>query len=343
MIASLTQPPLLSVLLLLLLLLQRPPIASGLLTVMPTNAVLHAPWTPFTSTGALNLSVVPALAADAAAGGCNVVWCSGGMGQFDTLTLAERKAVAEAWMSAAASLDLFVIVHVGTTVQADAIELARHAASIGASGIGAVPPYYSKPSGPAGVAAWMAPVAAAAPSTPFFYYHIPGATGVSISMLALFPAALAAIPSFAGVKYVSGDLADFAALQAAYGRVVPSLALMFAPEPKLAGVGLGARGVVLAESFFAPTWLRMCHAVLANNWAAARAEQQWKMRIADIFSSFAGDGERTVYRATIGVDMGPPRAPSTPLAEGDYSALIAQLRAAGFFNQSAGGGPCVLP
>lgn len=143
---------------------------------IPLNVVLNAPFTPFTSTLSLNLSVIPALAADAVSSGVNVVWASGGMGQFDTLSLGERKEVAEAWVSAARSLDLFVIIHVGTTVQSEAIELAAHAQSIGADGVAAVPPYYTRPSTPAAIANWLKPVAEAAPSLPFFYYvsHVGG-------------------------------------------------------------------------------------------------------------------------------------------------------------------------
>lgn len=137
---------------------------------IPANVVLNAPFTPFNKEGALNLSVIPALAADAAASGVNVVWAAGGMGQFDTLSVAERKALAAAWVTATRALDIFVIVHVGTTVQAEAIELAAHAQSIGADGIAAVPPYYERSSSPAAVASWLAPVAAAAPALPFFYY-----------------------------------------------------------------------------------------------------------------------------------------------------------------------------
>ena len=160
-------------------------------------------------------------------------------------------------------------------------------------------------------------------------------------MVALFPEMLKAIPNFGGVKYVSPDVSDFFSLTTLYGDR-DDLALLFAPEPKLAGVALGARGVVLAESWFAPTWLRMCHHVLEGNWDAARTEQNWKLNIANIFGSFQGDAERAVYRATINVDIGPPRLPSVGLKESDYPLLISRLTAAGFFNQTVPG-PCVLP
>ena len=161
------------------------------------NAVLHAPMTPFTADGAVNLTAIPALARHAAASGVNFVFVVGGMGQFDALTLAERKAVAEAWLAAGRPLGLFICVHVGATAQADAIELAGHAASIGADAVASLPPFYERPPTPEVLASWLAPVAAAAAPLSFYYYHIPASTGVAMSMASFFPAALRAIPTFA--------------------------------------------------------------------------------------------------------------------------------------------------
>ena len=86
----------------------------------------------------------------------------------------------------------------------------------------------------------------------------------------------------------------------------------------------------------------MCHAVLAGNWTAARSEQQWKQRVAAVFGSFAGDSERTVYRRLAGIEMGPPRPPAAPLAESDYTRLVAALDDVGFWSQGPVPGPCVL-
>ena len=51
---------------------------------------------------------------------------------LQALTVSERKAIAAAWVEAAKPYDLFVLVHVGSTCAADAIELASHAQAIGA-------------------------------------------------------------------------------------------------------------------------------------------------------------------------------------------------------------------
>lgn len=295
----------------------------------PANTVLHAPFTPFDYSGHVNVKVIPALAKDAASQGVNFLWISGSMSQFDTLTMAERKLIAEAWVKAAAPYDMFVLIHVGTTVAQDGMELAQHAATIGADAIGAVPPYYEQSPDPANLAQFLAPVAAAAPELPFYYYHLPGVTHCTFSMMSFVPFALEAIPSFAGIKFVSSDLDDYATLLNNY----PQLNNLFAPEPKLAGIALGAKGVVLAESFYAPTWLRMCHAAKVDNWVAARAEQKWKHDVMRVFAAYPS-AERVVYRKLIGVDMGPPRLPQMPFPEAQYDSLIAELDSFSFFNQT---------
>jgi len=229
-----------------------------------------------------------------------------------------------------------VLIHIGTTVAKDAIELAQHAASIGADAIGAVPPYYEQAPDPATLVQFLAPIAAAATQLPFYYYHLPGVTHCTFSMMSFVPLAIKAIPSFAGIKFVSSDLDDYATLINTY----PQIDSWFAPEPKLAGVALGAKGVVLAESFYAPTWLRTCHAAKANNWPAARAEQKWKHDVNAVFAAYPS-AERAVYVKLIGVDMAPPRLPSLPFPEEQYDSLISQLDAFGFFNQTIPG-PCRL-
>lgn len=151
-------------------------------------------------------------------------------------------------------------------------------------------------------------------------------------MFDLFTAAAAGgLDALAGVKYVSPDIMDFMTSTAAF----PDKAFMWAPEPKLQSFpfSLGA-GTILAEDFFAPTYLRMYAAWVAGDVPAALAEQKWKMSIVKLFAAYAGDAERSVYPALCGFDIGPPRPPNQPVAPADAVALHAALSAAGFFNQT---------
>ena len=62
------------------------------------------------------------------------------------------------------------------------------------------------------------------------------------------------------------------------GRYNSTRALLFAPEPKLASFALGqGRGTILAEDFYAPTYLRMRCAYDQGRFADARAEQAFKL------------------------------------------------------------------
>lgn len=311
----------------------------------PVNTVLSAPWTPFTGppTYALNVNVIWKYAANIAASGVNVVWIAGGMGQFDTLTVNERRQLAEAWVPAAKANGLYLIVHVGTTVQQDAIALAEHAASIGADAIASVPPYYERTGDPETLAKWFLPIVQASGNLPFLYYHIPGATGVDISMSAFLPVVTRVIPSFAGVKWVSSDTGDYIHCTKVFGN---SLRLLWAPEPKLQAIPLGAQGVILAESFYAGTWLRMCHAASNGNWRAAYQEQHWKRNIDSIMGQYGGGAaKRALFNYTAKIDIGPARPPSSdsvPITASQYTSLIAALTSAGFFNQTIPA-PCMLP
>ena len=281
---------------------------------LPHKIVLNAPFTPFKndSSQAVNLEPIAALAKHAKEVGVNVVWACGGMGQFDTLTMDERKAIALEWVVEGHKNGLYIIVHVGTTVLAEAIELAQHAASIGADAIASVPPYYEHGSFDEVVDFLNRISQQGAPKLPFFYYHIPGSTHQDMNIYDLLTAAPTKLPmlgtlyhttlfrffsvsilysflvylfvvhfvtslpfcslsfffflislffivltchppsSFlptpwcssirttAGVKYVSSDLVDFMNCQNDYGD---KYAMMFAPEPKITGIALGARYV----------------------------------------------------------------------------------------------------
>ena len=98
-----------------------------------------------------------------------------------------------------------------------------------------------------------------------------------------------------GVKFVSDDNADFLATSnwvasqqqgqsnattttAAATAATGGCTILYAPEPKLQGFALQSpyAGAVLAEDFYAPTYLRMRGLYEAGDAAGAVAEQNWK-------------------------------------------------------------------
>eukprot|EP01147_Barroeca_monosierra_P000342 gene342-7846_t len=302
---------------------------------VPDMALLHAPFTPFRNdaTRSLNLSVVPSMAKTAASFGANIIWTCGGMGEFYTLTVGERKEINAAWVTHGHKNGLYVIAHVGTTVLEDAITMAAHAKSIGADAIASVPPYYEQPGSIEELIAFLKPIAQAAHPLPLYYYHIPGSTHYNIQALDLLDAASTALPELLGIKYVSSDTLDWFHIVQKYNS---SHVLMFAPEPKLQSFALGlGRGAILAEDFFAPTFIRMQRHFVLNNHTAAQQEQLWKYQVMNIFSSFGGGlAEREIYKHINGVDLGPRRLPTGVFNPQNYKPLIHSLEDIGFFNQT---------
>jgi len=300
---------------------------------IPQFITLNAAYTPFLPDNTVNLTAVASLAADAAASGVNTVWVVGGMGQFDLLSVSERNALLKTWVTEGHKHGLFIIAHVGTTVQSDAVAMAAYAVSAGADAIAAVPPYYSTARSPDDLVSWFLPVVNAAPNLPFFYYHIPGSTKTSLNMYDFVTAALPKMPTFKGIKYVDNNQGDFLKLITTWPT---GYYWMWANEPKLQSLPFAGRGSILAESFYAGTYLRMWNAFNNGDISGSVTEQNWKVKVDGVFGKYGSSAKRWVYRRLCNVDMGLPRQPDTQQAFDpvQYNNMIQELTALGFFNQT---------
>ena len=169
----------------------------------------------------------------------------GTTGESMSLTLAERRVLVETWIKAAAGR-FPVIVHVGHTCQRDCVELAAHAAHRGAAAIATMGPCFAKPADVEMLADFCEPIAAAAPDLPFYYYHIPSMTGVSLPMASFLQVAGRRIPNLVGLKYSHDDLAELAACVALDGRRYE--VLFGKDEILLAALALGGRAPSAART-----------------------------------------------------------------------------------------------
>lgn len=102
------------------------------------TGLVAAAHTPFHRDGSLELSVVERQAEHMSAHNLGVVFICGTTGESHSLTVAERRQLAQRWMEVARGRLLQVIVQVGTNCQADARALAAHAESLGARAV--IPP-----------------------------------------------------------------------------------------------------------------------------------------------------------------------------------------------------------
>lgn len=289
-----------------------------------TQGLIAAPFTPFRADGALDCAAIAPYARHLVRTGVVGAFICGTTGEGSSLTIDERRRVAEAWI-AAAPPGLRVIVHVGHTCLEDCRALAAHAEAAGAGGIACLAPYFFRPAGPAAMTEWCAAVAAAAPKTPFYYYHIPSMTGVNFPVADFLAVAAPRIPNLAGVKFTFEDLEDFGrCLRVDGGRFD---VLFGRDELLLSALRLGARGAVGSTyNFAAPLYRELIAAHAAGD--APRAEALQAKAVTMIQTCVQAGGHPIAAFKTLMERVGAPCGPSRPPLARPTSAQTAALHAA---------------
>lgn len=282
-------------------------------------SIVAAAFTPFNVDGSLALGMIPRQVERLVADGATGAFICGTTGEGAALTTREREQVADAWIAAAPE-GFEIIVHVGHASVAEATELAAHAAKAGASAIAAVAPYFLKPRTAAELVACLAPIAAAAPTLPFFYYHIPMVTGIAVPAAEVAREAMTRIPSFAGVKFTGDDLGDL-------GRVIDlgrdRLRVFFGRDDMLLpAMALGVRDAVgMTFNFTAPVVRALLQAHDSGDHAAAALQQKV---IRDVLGASAAYGLINGLKALgrrVAVDCGPCRLPLTTLSASEAGSI----------------------
>jgi N-acetylneuraminate lyase len=294
------------------------------------GGLVSAPHTPLTGSGDLNLPVIEKQARSLVADGVKGAFICGTTGEGLSLTTAERMTVARRWMDVAGK-DLKVIVHVGHNSQSDAIALAAHAKEIGAAAIAALPPFFFKPANVEQVVGFMRPVAAAGGDLPFYYYHIPSMTGVSLCMADLLEAGAERIPTLRGIKFTHGDLMDYQRCEKALGgRFEIAWGV---DEMLLGGLAVGAQCAVGSTyNYAAPLYLKLIEAYRAGDMATA---QQCSQRAVEMVVVLLKHGVLRTGKASmamIGIDCGPTRAPIPPMGKDEAAVVRKAYEAIGFFD-----------
>ena len=294
------------------------------------EGLVAATHTPFTSSGELNLAAVEKQAAHLAANGVRAAFVGGTTGESHSLTLLERKALAQRWAEVTRGGKLGLVVHVGSNCLSDARELAAQAEQLGALAISAVAPCYFKPASLDLLIDCCAHIASAAPNTPYYHYDIPSVTGIHLSMPEFLERAGAKVKTLAGIKFSNPDLMAYQlCLRAAGGRYDMPFGC---DEFILGAMALGCvGGVGSTYNFAAPLYHRLMAAFRAGDLETARKEQH---RSAEMVRVLAGHGYMAAAKATmgmLGVDVGGPRLPHADLSAERKDRLRRDLEQLGFF------------
>jgi len=281
--------------------------------------------------GELNLRRIPAYADHLVRDGVRGAFICGTTGEGSSLTTDERTRVASAWCGARRP-ELKVIVHVGHNSNADSRSLAKQAQRAGADAIATLAPGFFRPSSIAELLEWCAPVAAAAPRLPFYYYHMPSMVGADFVMADFLAAAAQRIPTFAGIKFTHDNLMDFGNTLGAAGQRFSVLAGR--DEILLSYLALGATGAVGSTyNYAAPIYLKMTAAYAAGDQVTARRWQSLVRGFIGVMARGGGMGaNKAIMGLVTGIDCGPVRLPLKNLSAAQQRTLRRELKAVGLFD-----------
>lgn len=177
--------------------------------ILKYEGLISAPFTAFGADGEVRVDLIPQYVDYLLEKqGVRGAFVNGTTGEGLSLTVEERKRIAEAWVKAGKDKLDVIIIHIGANSLRDAQELARHAQEIGATGIASLPPLFYKAVTLDHLVTYFKALADAAPKIPLMLYHIPSFSGVEISLGDFLPKARKEIPTFCGAKFTSVDVRD---------------------------------------------------------------------------------------------------------------------------------------
>jgi N-acetylneuraminate lyase len=285
--------------------------------------LIPAAHTPLAPDGSLELGVVDQQAQLFVDSGIRGVFVGGTTGEFASMSLEERMALADRWCRAAGGA-LLVAVHVGHNCLPEAVALAAHARTAGAAAIAVMAPSYFKPATIPDLIDFCAPIAAEADPLPFYFYDIPSMTGVRLRMSEFLYQARFRIPTLCGLKYSNDDLLE---LQECVRLDHGAFDVLFgSDECLLAGLCLGIRGAVGSTyNFAAPVYQRLMRAFERHDLETARALQGQSIDLIKTLVEFGFLAASKSVMAMLGVDCGPVRPPVRNLTLAEKQSLCERL------------------
>jgi len=287
-------------------------------------------FTPMNDNGNINIKIIPHYAKYLKSKGLNGVFVSGSSGEGMLLTTEERKIVTEAW-APHCSEEFKFIVHVGSTSSRQSQELAAHARDNGAWAISCMGPTFLQPKITGDLVEFCRQVASAAPEIPFYYYHIPMRSGVSIGMVDFLREGKKVIPNLAGVKFTH---TNFMEMQQCLALDNSRFDITHGPdETLLCGLSIGVQGAIGTTYNFIPgLYQELIKTFDKGDIKRARELQQKSVKIIEVIIKYRGGivAGKAIMKM-VGIDCGPCRSPLRSLNLQEYKNMEKELAEAGFF------------
>ncbi|XP_072504543.1 N-acetylneuraminate lyase isoform X2 [Notamacropus eugenii] len=245
------------------------------------QGLVAATVTPMTETGEINFSVighyVDYLINEQ---GVKNIFVNGSTGEGLSLSVPERRQLAEEWVTKGKNKMDNVIIHVGALSLKDSQDLAQHAAEIGADGIAVIAPFFFKPVN-------------------------------KVRAEELLDGIQDQIPTFQGVKFSDVDLLDFG--QCVDQNSQRQFALLFGvDEQLLSALAMGATGAVGSTyNYLGKKTNQMLEAFERQDLSLALNYQLYIQKFMNYVIKLGLGVAQTKAIITLvsGIQMGPPRLP----------------------------------
>ena len=286
-----------------------------------------AAFTPMKDDALVDLDRIPDLVEHLLRDGVSALYVLGSTGEGVSLTLRERQHTAVTFMQAVACR-VPVVVHVGHNSLQEAQTLARHAQEIGASAISATPPYYFKPDSTRSLVDCLAVIAAGAPDLPFYYYHIPGKTGVELDLNDFLSLSASRLDSLVGIKFSDTRLHEVSACP-----YTERYDFVCGVDEMLLGAWMtGMRGAVgTTYNFATPLYNRLIACCEQGRIEEARRHQARASTMIKVILKTCGRPGFKAVMGLIGQDCGPHRLPHSTATPAQISKMRKALEKIGFF------------
>lgn len=284
------------------------------------SGIFVATVTPFTASGELDEKAFGELLDFEISAGVDGIYACGTTGEGVSMTVAQRKRVAEIVRSHAGS-KVTAMTQVGDEAIENVRELAKHAEDIGMDGVAALTPYYYKPD-EASVLDYYRSVSSFS-NLPLFIYHIPPMTGLTLPPHTIVKI-MQEIPNIKGIKDSSGDFRSL--LEILYHAPKGQAVFTGTDEYAAQGFMSGISGCVSGYSSVFPELYVSLYSNFRKGNMKGALEMQQKIAQAKAFL-------RTPYIQAIkealklrGVNGGFVKSPLRKMSETEIKELAAGLR-----------------
>lgn len=284
--------------------------------------------TPYDRHGAIDALAVRELVEWYVASGCNGLWVCGGTGEGVALSDDERARMLDLAMEAAAGR-IAIAFHVGAASTESAVTITRRCQQAGVDAVSSVPPFFYGKSEREIIAYYRQ--LADQTDRPLFLYNLPDATGYSLTVGNV-EKIVRAVPEVVGIKH-SGTTMDFVVELL---RMKPDLTVIVGRgELTLAGLVLGAKGVVCASLCLAPErFVKVYKAYGAGLLRESIQAQQRATKVKELYAKFPVIAStKWVNSRQIGMDCGPPRGPLAAIEPDEQAALAAMAQQLGLLDE----------